>query len=253
MKYSELVLDVDDVARLAQEDPEQFALLRRKGFGASDSSVILGVNKWNDVAALIAQKNTPYITEEEIKVGQKPQVRMGADLEPLILQKAQDIIQKDVTKPIAQYRFKDYPWLTVNYDGVIISDPTKPLHLQNDFTVCEAKCVSPYARKYWDWSRGADSAEKLRELKPASIISNNSIKKDIEDNAAAIGIPDYYYTQVQQQMIGTTAEVGYLAAMDVHEWTVHIFPILRNEDVQTTLICLSAEAAEQCESIITQL
>lgn len=251
MKYSELVLDVEDIARLAQEDPEQFALLRRKGFGASDSSVILGVNKWNNVAALIAQKNTPYLTEEEIQVGQKPQVRMGADLEPLILQKAEAILQHKVIKPQDQYRLKEFPWLTVNYDGVMCADCVA-LEKQKNFIPVEAKCVSPYARKYWDWSKGADSAEKLLDLRAAQIISNNSIKKDIEDNAAAIGIPDYYYTQVQQQMLGTMAEVGYLAAMDVHEWTVHIFPVPRNEEVQSTLICLSAEAAEQCESILAQ-
>ena len=62
--FSELAVDKEDIARLAQEDPVQFALLRRRGFGASDSSIILGVNHWTKLPDLIAQKNSAEVTPE---------------------------------------------------------------------------------------------------------------------------------------------------------------------------------------------
>jgi len=243
--FSELVLDVKGIAHLAQDNPEAFTLLRRKGFGASDSSVILGVNHWTDITTLIQQKNLSYVTPEELEVSKKPQVRMGSDLEPMILNKTEPIMCAHIDKPPHQYRFKDYPWLTVNYDGVI------GFNKEQDFMICEAKCVSMYARKYWDWSKGARTAIERANLPIAPIVSGKDFKDTINKCAEAIGIPNYYYTQVQQQLIGTKKSLAYLCALDVNNWEVVVFPVLENETVQQALIVLSAEAAESCAEIPT--
>ena len=243
--FSELVLDVENIAHLAQDNPEEFAMLRRKGFGASDSSVILGVNHWNDLQTLIAQKNTPYVTPEELEVSKKPQVRMGSELEPLILEKTEAIMCAPIEKPTNQYRFKDYPWLTVNYDGVVGFDK------EQDFMICEAKCVSSFARKYWDWTKGARTAEERINLPVAPILHGNNLKDTIQKCSDAIGIPNYYYTQVQQQLIGSKKSLAYLCALDVNNWEVVVFPVLENETVQQALVVLSAEAAESCAEIPT--
>ena len=231
--YFETIVDIEDMAKMSQEDTEAFALNRRKGFGASDSGIILGVNKWTTLDQLIEQKNTPYVTEDEILIGMKPQVRMGSDLEPLILDKAAEMLGVLITKPTAQYRFKDYPFLTVNYDGIYGDS--------SNFGIVEAKCVSTYARKYWDFTQEIHDMPK--------VYSGSTLKDTILTNAKMCGIPEYYYTQVQQQLLGTHADFAYLAAMDVKEWTVHIFKIPENEYVQQVLIGMAASAAEKCTQI----
>jgi predicted phage-related endonuclease len=241
--FSELILDVADIAHLAQDNPEEFALLRRKGFGASDSSVILGVNHWTDITTLIQQKNLTYVTPEEMLIHNKPQVRMGSDLEPMILDKTEPIMCAPIEKPAHQYRFKDFPWLTVNYDGVVGFDD------EQDFMICEAKCVSMYARKYWDWSKGARTAEERIHLPIAQIVRGKDFKDTVNKCAEAIGIPNYYYTQVQQQLIGTKKSLAYLCALDVNNWEVVVFPVLENEEVQQMIIALSRDAAEMCNEI----
>ena len=110
--YSELEIIVPNAAQLAEEDKEAFALIRRQGLGASDSSIILGVNNWTTIEQLIEQKNTPTITQEEIEVGNKPNVRMGNDLEEIILKKFQKWSGFITEKPSPMYRLKDYPMLT---------------------------------------------------------------------------------------------------------------------------------------------
>jgi predicted phage-related endonuclease len=244
--FSELAVDKEDIARLAQEDPVQFALLRRRGFGASDSSIILGVNHWTKLPDLIAQKNSAEVTPEELAINKKPQVRMGSELEPLILNKAESILGTLIEKPSAQYRFVDYPWLTVNYDGVI------GFGSDQDFMICEAKCVSHFARKYWNWDRGYT----IETYNPDDIliqrpIVGSAIDKDILENSEKLGIPPYYYTQVQQQLIGTKKSLAFLAALDVLNWEVRVFPVPENEFVQQGLISLSLDAAECCDNIPT--
>ena len=66
---------------------EMYALVRRNGFGASDSSVLLGVNPYKNINELIKEKATMTISEEEKEIGTKVAVRKGNDLEPLIITK----------------------------------------------------------------------------------------------------------------------------------------------------------------------
>ena len=45
------------------------------------------------------------------------------------------------------------------------------------------------------------------------------------------GIPIYYFTQVQQQLMALNAEYGYLATLLVDTWEMYIYKIYRNDDI----------------------
>ena len=235
--YSAKLVDQENMALFSQNNKDEFTLLRRKGFGASDSSILLGLNKWTTLDQLIVQKNSKEITDEERAIGEKPQVRMGADLEPLILQKFEDwanLVRGSVEKPDCQYRLQDYPFLTVNYDG-----------MWGDIPV-EAKCISQFATKYWDFEKAIKSPSDCAVQKYGS--ANSTIEK-IKTQAKMVGIPDYYYTQVQQQLLGTTADHAYLAAISVKDWNLYVFHILEDEDVQSAIITAGQTIAEYCPEI----
>ena len=244
----ELYVDIEHMADMAAHDKDAFTLNRKNGFGASDSSIILKVNKWSTIDDLILEKNTPAITDKEREVGQKPNVRMGADLEPVILDKFTEMTGLECHKPDAQYRFKDFPWLTVNYDGAIGTDIQVDQHITCPVGVAvEAKCVSQFARKFWGWDKGLTGNIQLTDfIKKPYEYEGGSMTDRISTLANMYGIPPYYFTQVQQQMIGTAQPYCYLIAMDVKEWTPYVFKIYEDRTVQETLIALSAEYALKC-------
>lgn len=217
-------------------DAEAFTMSRRKGFGASDSSVLLGVNHWDTVDTLVEQKNSPIITEDEIAVGLKPQVRMGNDLEPLIISKASDFLGLEVKKDTNTYYLEDYPQLTINYDGVT-----------NDRVPVECKCVSPYGRKYWNFDNS--QPDPTAPAVAQNYSSYRGLAEKIATQAAMVGIPEYYYTQVQQQLLGTPSNYAWLAALDVKEWTLHMFKVLEDEDVQRAIIDASLRTLSKCPGI----
>ena len=66
-----LEIVVPNAYELAINDKEGFIKIRRNGFGASDSAIYLGVNKWTTVDQLIEQKLAEGITQEEIEVGEE--------------------------------------------------------------------------------------------------------------------------------------------------------------------------------------
>lgn len=221
MTFDKVSLEVvhEDAASLAaqqEENHEAFALIRRVGFGASDSSVLLNVNPFNNIDDLIKQKASDEITEDEIKVGLKPTVRMGSDLEDFVLQKFCKWADLEVEKPKAMYRIAEFPYLTVNFDGIIegIGIPV------------EVKVVSQWAEKYWDHSKAIDSLiEGTKPRLPADRFTTDYAKA----LAAEAGIPIYYYTQCQQQILAANSMVCYLAAMHVKDWTMRVYPVYRNE------------------------
>lgn len=230
------MIDIENMAELSVNDKEAFALNRRKGFGASDSSILLGVNHWTTIDQLIEQKNSLEITADELAVADKPQVRMGADLEPLILQKFEEWSGLEASKPEAQYRLVDYPYLTINFDG-----------LAGDVPV-ECKCISQFARKYWDFDKSMKDINDVRKLRR---VDEGSVSARVEAQAKDIGIPPYYYTQVQQQLLGSCKTYAYLAALDVKEWTLHVFFVPEDSEIQTAIIMAGAMYSEQCDYIPT--
>lgn len=110
---------------------EEFAMIRRKGFGGSDASVLVGANPYTKTYeevhnkyrgtttdSLVKQKARLEITEEEKGIGRLSAVRKGNELEPLIILKANEVFGIRILKPDDMYRFKDHPYLTMNFDGV---------------------------------------------------------------------------------------------------------------------------------------
>lgn len=221
---------------LAKNDKEAFIMLRRNSIGASDSSIILGVNPFTDTAKLIEQKCTQGITEEELAVGEKENVRKGADLEPLILQKFEEWSGMETYKPDSMYQLVKFPQLTVNFDGVLCLD--------NTYIPAEAKFVSAYANKYWDRTKAIAAPHMGFPVRCAG----RDIKTHIQESAQAYGIPPYYYTQLQQQLLALNAPFGYLAAMFDKGWEFKVFKIFADLPTQTALTDISKQVWETIEN-----
>ena len=134
-----LELAIEDVQSLSKDD---YALVRKDYFGASDSSILCGVNLYKNMNDLLKEKNAKYITKEEREVGEKAIVKKGYDLEPIILQKAEEELEQPVLKPKDMFRFKAHTILSVNFDGVLEQDT-------NLYPV-EAKLVSKWGEKYYN-------------------------------------------------------------------------------------------------------
>lgn len=209
-----------DMAELSRHDKQAFTLLRRNGLGASDASVYMGVNLYTSLSKLIEQKRAIGITDEEIAIGKKDNVRKGADLEPLILEKFSERMGIEVIKPAPMYKIIADPQLTINFDGVI--------DVGGQLIPVEAKWASPYANKYYDRTK---SINTLFEGSP-HISGGASMKEHIEDEARLCGIPPYYYTQVQQQMMGLDAPFSYLTVLFDKGWDDVSFKIFKDKYVQ---------------------
>ena len=210
---------VKDAYNKAVCDKAAFIMLRKTGLGGSDSSIVLNVNPFKTHADLIKDKTATYPTQEELAIGEKPNVRKGSDLEPLILGKAEEWLGMPVHKPTTMYRFLSPSCLTVNYDGVVLTD-----------TVCfpvEAKLVSQWAEKYWDVSKALSNP--LAKSLPK--IVGGTLENHIIEASKLYGIPPYYYTQVQQEMLGLNAPYGYVAAMFDRMWEFKMFLIHRDDFV----------------------
>lgn len=230
--FGSLELAVKDAYLLP---PEEFTNIRRSGIGASDASVILGLQTaWKTTDDIIEEKLRKHVTDEELEIGNKPNVRKGKDLEPLVLQKAEEFFGKEIIKPTDMYRFKEYPWLTVNFDGVM------------DGTVVEAKVVTPYGEKYYD----KDKAINIKDidLLERTRLKETFIAQNIETKARACGIPPYYYAQVQQQLLATQSKYGFLAALHDKDWTLRVYFIPADYIVQADIIRESKKVWKRIEA-----
>lgn len=210
---------VEDISALSDEE---YALARRKGLGASDSSVLLGVNPYKQKSDLIVEKRSKVITDEERAIKMKDAVRKGFDLEPLILQKYMKLTEKpEPIKPTSMYQIKETPYLTINFDGVSYVD---------DYLIpVEAKFVTTYGDKYYKREHAF-----MREFGECSLHRQCRAYTDAVDRikakAEACGIPPYYYTQVQQQIYGLGSPFGYLVALHDKGWETCVYFIPRDED-----------------------
>lgn len=232
MNYLPQILEHCKVAHAAAADlsQEDFVMLRKQGLGASDVSIYLGtMSAFNkSVDDLITDKLTLKYTEKDKEIGNKPSVRMGHDLEDIVLQKATVSLGRDVVKVKEMFRFKEYPYLTMNLDGVMEYAP-------NLFIPVEAKVVTTYGDKYYDWNR-ASRAIPIDAVFTGNPNNQTDRQKYIDNLAAVVGIPAYYYVQVQHELLGMGAHYGYLAALRIKEWQVSIFTIAANKAVQSWII-----------------
>lgn len=210
-----LSIAIQDIQSMSHED---YALVRKNYFGASDSSILCGVNLYKNMDQLIKEKNMKFLTKEEIEVGEKAIVKKGYDLEPLILDKAEAELNTDVIKPRDMFKFNKVDGLSVNYDGVILEN--------NDLVPVEAKLVSKYGEKYYNKNITMAGAKALN-----MDIEGTNIQEHIKRKATKLGIPAYYYTQVQQEIAGLDATHGYLAAMFDESWSFKLYYIPRDEYV----------------------
>ena len=199
-------------------DHEQYALVRKDYFGASDSSILCGVNLYKNLDQLLVEKNNKFITKEEMEVGEKPIVRKGYDLEPIILDKAEAELESKVYNPKDMFRFKNVDGLSLNYDGITVKDEV--------LIPVEAKLVSKYGEKYYN-KLVKEEVSRAIDMRP----EGTNLESHIKRKALRLGIPAYYYTQVQQEIAGINAPYGYLAAMFDETWTFKLFYIPRDEYV----------------------
>lgn len=194
---------VVDVSTLTEEE---YALVRKDYFGASDSSVLCGVNPFNDIEELIEQKNIKEVTEAERAIGLKPSVRKGKDLEPLILSKYTAETEIKVTKPKEMFKFKEWPILTINYDG----------YDEKNNRPVEAKVVTRWGEKYYD--KHAAKVDAITRM-------GTRIEDHITAAAKKVGVPPYYYTQIQQQMLGIDATSGDIVVLFDEAWEIKIYHV----------------------------
>jgi hypothetical protein len=219
-----LTIECPGAYELAITDKEAFIKLRRNGLGASDSSVYTGVNLFTTVEELMAQKLSATVTAEELEIGNKEAVRKGSDLEPLILSKFEQWSGFDTYKPEAMYRFVKHPQLTINYDGII--------ELNSIHIPVEAKYVSPYANKYWNRSKCLRAPYEGQ----AKSYAGASIADHVKGMAELYGIPPYYFTQMQQELMGLKAPFGYLVALFDKGWELGVYKIFADPYTQQEII-----------------
>lgn len=222
---------------------EEFTQLRRTGFGGSDSSVLLGVNPFSTESDLIASKTRTELSEEEKAVGKLAAVRKGNDLEPLIISKATEILKTTVFKPPHMYRFKEFPYLTMNFDGV--TDLNGKQYIPVEIKVCTFRGEKHYNKfkAFFDESlvEGAQASLEQEDISEANM--------SIEERAAHYGIPPYYFTQLQQEMMALNAPFGFLAVLFESDWYVRIYKVYRDPKTQNALIIRGYKLWQKVELI----
>lgn len=226
-----------DIKDLSSYDNEVFALVRRNGFGGSDSSVLLGVNPYKTIDELIKEKASATLSDEEKAISEKTAVRKGHDLEPLIIDKFQNFFKVKTLKPTDMYKFKDYPYLKMNFDGVAVPDnaPMYPV---------EIKVVTYYGEKHYNPAKAIFRESEGYFPFPEDVSTRNW---SIENKAAHYGIPPYYYTQLQMEMMALNSDFGLLTVMFDKTWRVVTFYVYKDQTVQNQIIINGYKAWQKVE------
>lgn len=218
---------------------EQYALVRKQGLGTSDSSIVVGVNPYKTVTELINEKARDYITEEEKAVGNELAVRKGVDLEPLIIKKTSKVLGSPIIKPKDMYKSKEFPYMSFNYDGVMVTtDKIK-------YIPVEIKVVTSRGEKHYNPMKAYYAEEfGFNNIPENYSKSNNSI----QTKAAQYGIPPYYYTQLQQQIYGLNAPYGYLSVLFEKSWNLHTFFVWRDDHCISDIIVNGSKIWQRIEA-----
>lgn len=235
------------VENIDQVSKEEFTKLRRNGFGGSDSSVLVGVNPFDTINDLIQSKIRTELSEKEKTIGKLAAVRKGNDLEPLVITKATQILENTVFKPPHMYRFKEFPYLTMNFDGV--TDLEGKQYVPVEIKVCTYKGEKNYNKfkALYD--------ESLPEGQQAQMEQENIAESNlpIEERAAHYGIPPYYYTQLQQEMMALDAPFGFIAVLFESDWYVRIFKAHKDPKTQNAIILQGYKIWQKVKSIKGEL
>lgn len=227
-----------DVADINAVDPETFTMKRRNGFGGSDSGVLLGVNPFTTLDQLIRQKASKHLSEEEKAIALQTSVRMGNDLEPLVIKKWAQHFEHEVIKPADMYAFGEYPFLKMNFDGVT--------DVNGQYIPVEIKVVTDKGQRHYNPSKALfNEFEGFRPM-PQDVSNENM---SIEQKAAYYGIPPYYYTQLQQEMFALNAPFGYLSTLFVKDWRNYTFYVWKDQRVWDALILQGYKAWQKVEAL----
>ena len=232
-------IGVENVDQLSQDE---FASIRSYTFGASDSSVIMEV--------AYSSKKVPMKTKDDLlfekinkewdeSIGLKASVRKGRELEPLIIDKITNLIEGVVLKPKHMYVSLDNEeGLATNFDGVVF----EAIETNNELTdvfqpvPMEIKVCSFFGRSNYNWHKAVSEfednvVEKITAPKKLGTPPNANYQEHIIKMSDILGIPKYYYTQLQQQMEFLDAQHGYLAVMDDIDWTLYFYRVPRDQHV----------------------
>lgn len=207
---------VANAAELLELDDDSYAMLRHIGFGASDSSKLLGINPYTTLNELLEEKRK--LTPSDPAIRSKASVRKGKDLEDLIMKKAEKHLNITIQKPQNMYAYENTK-LTVNFDGVS--------KLGRHLIPVEIKVCTSYGRKYYDFNKSIEEDGTNPQWKTNLMDLSKLLSVDIN-----CGFPNYYYTQLQQQMLFLNAPYGILAVLDDYSWTMKYFMIAKNGIIQ---------------------
>lgn len=237
-----LVLDNTNIelyqANVGALAPQDFTMIRRNGFGGSDSSVLLGVNPYTSLTELLQQKASKTLSEEELQVSNQVAVIKGNDLEPLVIDKFERAFNMVTVKPTDMYSFKGFEYLKMNFDGVTGSP--------EQYFPVEIKIVTARGERHYDPFKAIYSeADGFKALPENYAITNNSI----ETKAAFYGIPPYYYTQLQQEMMALNAPFGFLCSLWEKPWKVFCYFIHKDESVWNALKIQGFKCWEKVEAL----
>ena len=247
---------------------EEFTNIRRQGFGGSDSSMLLGVNPYQGEQELINSKILPYLPDSEEKhmqlehesqVGKLSSVRKGNDLEPLIIKKASEIMEIEIIKPVDMYRFKEYPYLTMNFDGVGIFPKTHDFAFVSNhhgYAPVEIKVATIKGQRNYSIPKAIYSETRLYlgqepwQQAPRPLTDEELKTMTIEQKALHFGVPKYYYTQIQQEMMALDANHGFIAVLFEVDWHIQIFFIQKDIYVWNALKIKGYEYWQKVQAII---
>lgn len=200
---------------LLELNDNQYAMYRNAGFGASDSSKLLGINPFSSKDDLIKEKLSLKIDPE---ISLKASVRKGKELEDMIMHKAEKLTGLEIHKPLFMYGY-EHSKLTVNFDGVTI--------INKDLIPFEIKLCTTYGKKYYNFDKSLTEDISIHDRQ----FDNNDLMRVMTNNLDTCGFPQYYYTQLQQQIAFLDAPYGVLVVLDDACWTTHLFVTTRNEEM----------------------
>lgn len=226
--YGDMLIHIRDVSQM---DKLEFALSRKQGIGASDTSAACDVAYMTKPTDLAIEKARPALTPEEEEVGMKEAVRKGSDLEPLILSKFGKLHGCEVYKPVHSYRHKQAPYMTMNFDGIIEEDG----HL----IPVEAKFATAYGGKKNYTIQLADKRELGDTVARTPNLQYSGGPRDrLVAQAKRYGIPKWYYPQVQDQGWFLNAPYMYFTVLFDTGWELAYWKIPRDsEDMAYILAC----------------
>lgn len=105
---------------------------RMTGIGGSDLGAICGFSRWANAVDIYHSK-----LELQEDIVNNPRIEWGNRLEPVLRQKASEVLGKAITKPKDMFRSKEHPFMIANLDGWI----------EDEQIVCEFKTADKWTTK----------------------------------------------------------------------------------------------------------